>query len=125
MALPLHKSPDMSVKSNYTVAGAIVLGALTLTTYSHSQTPAPKAAPMVKIAIIAMRDAMLATKEGQKAGKEMQAKFEPRRAAVEKLARELQAGDEQLRKGAATMSPDARQKLADEMASKKKRYDRQ
>jgi outer membrane protein len=112
------------VKSNYTIAGAIVLGALTLTTFSHSQSVAPKPAAVVKIAIVAMRDAMLATKEGQKAGKEMQSKFESQRATIEKLGQELQAGDDQLRKGAATMAADARQKLADDLASKKKRYDR-
>src|SRR5262249_41047583 len=39
-----------------------------------------------------------------------------------KLAQELQAGDETLRKG--TLAADARQKLLDDLSGKKKRYDR-
>ncbi len=112
------------MKSNSTIIGAIVVGALTLTTFSHSQTSAPKPAAVVKIAIVAMRDAMLATKEGQKAGKELQANFEPKRVALERLALELQAGSDQLRKGAATMSAAAQQQLTEDLTAKKKKYDR-
>jgi outer membrane protein len=115
------------VRSSSTIIGAIVLGALTLTTFStfsHSQTAAAKPAAVVKIAVVAMRDAMLATKEGQKAGKELQAKFEPQRIAIEKLGQELQAGAETLRKGSATMSADAQNKLKDDLGAKKKKYDR-
>ena len=112
------------MKQYSTVIGATLLGALTLATFSHSQTPAPKAAAVVKIAIVAMRDAMLTTKEGQKAGKSLQAKFAAQRAAIEKLRQELQAGNDQLQRGAATMAADARQKLADDLTAKKKKYDR-
>jgi outer membrane protein len=77
---------------------------------------------MVKIAVVAMHDAMIATQEGQKAQKEMVAKFEPRRAELAKLAKELQSGDEELRKG--SLSADARQKLLDDLSGKKKKYDR-
>ena len=112
------------MKSRSTIIGAIVLGALTLATLSNSQTPAAKPAAVVKIAVVAMRDAMLSTKEGQKAGKELQGKFEPQRIALEKLGQELQAGAEQLRKGAATMSADVQKKLNEDLAAKKKKYDR-
>jgi Skp family chaperone for outer membrane proteins len=115
------------VKSRSTTIGAIVLGVLTLTTFSkfsQSQTTAPKTAAIVKIAVVAMRDAMLSTKEGQKAGKELQSKFDPQQVALGKTAQELQAGAEQLRKGAATMSAAAQQKLNEDLGAKKKKYDR-
>jgi outer membrane protein len=102
--------------------GASLLGALALSTYLHSQTPAPKPAPVIKIAVVAMREAILSTQEGQKARKDMLAKFQPRQAELAKLAQELQAGSEQLKKDG--MAAEARQKLADELNSKKKKYDR-
>jgi outer membrane protein len=110
------------MKRYSTAIGAALLGALVLSTYSQSQTTAPKPAPAVKIAVVAMHDAMIATQEGQKAQKEMVAKFEPRRAELAKLAKELQSGDEELRKG--SLSADARQKLLDDLSGKKKKYDR-
>jgi outer membrane protein len=101
---------------------ALILGAVGLT--MRSQTPPPKAAPVVKIAVIAMRDAMLATQEGQAAGKALQAKYAPKRAELEKEDAAIVALDEQLRKGAATMSADARQKLQDEIAHRKTKLQR-
>jgi outer membrane protein len=94
-----------------TAIGAVLLGALALTTYSHSQTTAAKPAASVKIAVVSMRDAMLATKDGQKAGQEMQTKFGARRAALEKMAQEITA--------------EARQKPNEDLSAKKKKYDRE
>jgi outer membrane protein len=111
------------VKKSATIICAIAVCAFTLATL-RSQTAAPKTAPAVKVAIIAMRDAMLLTQEGRKAGADLAKKYGPQRAALEKLAQELQAGDDQLRKGSASMSPEARQKLTDDLTAKKKRYDR-
>jgi outer membrane protein len=112
------------VKSYSTVIGAAVLGVLTLATYSHSQTAPVKPAVAVKIAVVAMRDAMLSTKEGQKAGKELQAKFDPQNKALQALAQQMQAIDDQIRKGGATMTAEARQKLQEDLVAKKKKYDR-
>src|SRR5262245_6995967 len=112
------------MKQHVTAIGGVVGGALALWTYSHSQPTPAKPAAAVKIAVVAMRDAMLSTKEGQKAGKDLQAKFEPRTTALQKLAQELQTGGDQLQKGAATMAADARQRLNDDLVNKKKRYDR-
>jgi outer membrane protein len=97
------------VKRYSTVIGGALLGALALTTYLHSQTTAAKPAAAVKIAVVAMRDAMLATQDGKKAGNEMQTKFGARRAALEKTAQELAA--------------EARQKPGQDLGAKKK-YDR-
>src|SRR5215831_16883799 len=88
------------VKLNSLFAVALVLGAVALT--MRSQTTAAKPAAMPKIAVIQMRDAMVATQEGQAAGKAMQVEFGPKRAALEKEDAAIMALDEQLKKGAAT-----------------------
>ena len=111
------------MKLNSLFAVALVLGAVALT--MRSQTAQTKPAALVpKIAVIQMRQAMLATQEGQAAGKAMQAKYAPKRAALEKEDAAIVALDEQLKKGAATMSAEARQKLQDEIARRKKNLER-
>jgi outer membrane protein len=110
------------VKLNSIVLGGLILGAVALS--MHSQTAASKPVLAAKVAVVAMRDAMLNTQDGRKAMAVMQNKFEPRRAALEKLQAELQKLDDQLRKGGATMSAEAQRKLSDEMAAKKKTFDR-
>jgi outer membrane protein len=71
-----------------------------------------------------MRDAMLNTQDGRKAMAGMQAKFETVRVGMEKRQAELQTMAEQLRKGGATMTAEAQQKLNNELAAKKKSFDR-
>ena len=110
------------MKLNSIVIGGVILGAVALT--MHSQNAAPKPALAAKVAVVAMRDAMLNTQDGRKAMAGMQAKFEPVRIGMEKRQTELQTMAEQLRKGAATMTPEAQQKLNDEIAAKKKTFDR-
>jgi len=110
------------VKLNSVVIGAVILGAVALTV--HSQNAAPKTVLAAKVAVVAMRDAMVNTLDGKQAAAVMQAKFEPMRAALEKRQLELQTMSEQLRKGAATMTPETQQRLANEIAAKKKTFDR-
>jgi outer membrane protein len=102
--------------------GAVILGAVALS--MHSQNTAPKTAMAAKVAVVAMRDAMVNTLDGKKAAAAMQSKFEPTRAGLEKRQLELQTMSEQLRKGGATMTPEAQQKLSNEIAAKKKTFDR-
>src|SRR5262249_58311899 len=97
-------------------------GVCALRRFCRPNPAARTPAPTVKIGGVAMHDAMLATQEGQKAKKEMVARFEPRRAVLATLAKELQSGDEQLRKN--QLTADARQKLIDDLSGKKKKYDR-
>jgi len=92
---------------------------------SQTAQPKPPVAAIPKIAVIQMRQAMLATQEGQAAGKAMLAKYGARRAALEKEDAAIVALEEQLKKGAATMAADARQKTADDIAARKKRLERE
>lgn len=110
------------MKVNSILAGMLILGAVAVSI--HSQTAAQKPALAAKVAIVAMRDAMLSTQDGRKAAAAMQTTFATRKAAIEKLQAELATIDDRLRKGGATLTPDARQKLSDEFAAKKKIFDR-
>jgi outer membrane protein len=112
------------VKINLTTAGAVMVGVIALSTYLRSQTAPAKPAAITKVAILSMRDAMLATKEGQKAGQQLQATFQPRGAVLQKLGADIQAAEDQLRKGAATLSADAQRNLQLDIANKKKDLER-
>jgi outer membrane protein len=69
-----------------------------------AQTPA-------KIGIIHMQEAILETKDGQKAKEQLQAKFAPRVQQLEKMQADLNSMADQLKKGEATMSPEAKAKM--------------
>jgi outer membrane protein len=110
------------MKVNSILTGLLILGAVAVSI--RSQTAPQKPALAAKVAIVAMRDAMLSTQDGRKAAAAMQATFATRKTAVEKLQAELVTIDDRLRKGGATLSPEARQTLSEELASKKKIFDR-
>ncbi len=81
---------------------AVVLG---MALSAHAQT-----AP-TKIAVIQVQTAILSTKDGQKSAGELQAKFAPKKAELDKKQADIQAMQDQLKKGQATMSEDTRTKL--------------
>jgi outer membrane protein len=94
--------------------------------------PAPAlAAPMAgnvalptKVAIIAIQQAIMATKEGSAAGAALNTKYEPKKADFERRQHEVQALQEQLKKGSATMSDDAKAKIERDIDSKTKALQR-
>jgi outer membrane protein len=88
--------------------------------------PAPSMATGVanKVAIIYLQQAMVKTQDGQKASADMQAKFGPRRQELEKRTADLKAMQDQLTKGAATMSDAAKQHVASDIASGQKKLQR-
>jgi outer membrane protein len=81
------------------------------------------AAP-TKPATIHIQKAILSTKDGEKASADLQAKFAPRRAAIEKKNADIAAKTDQLKKGAATMSADARDRLSREIDAEQKALQR-
>ena len=89
------------MKKNFVVFPALVLG---MAAMAHAQTPA-------KVAIIHVQNAILQTKDGQKAASELQGRFAPKKAALEKKQADIAALQDTLRKGSATMSEDAKAKL--------------
>ena len=109
--------------------------ALGLATLAAAQTPAPaagaaptaKAVPgpaPTKIAVINIQQAIANTKDGKKASADLQTKFGPRNAALEKRQNDIQAMTDQLRKGNATMSDDAKAKMQREIDANTKSLQR-
>jgi outer membrane protein len=91
------------LKKNLVILSVLVLGVAALA-QAQGQVP-------TKIAIIHVQNAILSTKDGQKAATDLQATFSPRQQDLEKKRNELAALQDQLRKGSATMSDDAKTKL--------------
>ena len=85
------------------VLPALVLGVAALA-QAQGQVP-------TKIAIIHVQNAILSTKDGQKAAADLQTAFNPRQQDLEKKQADLTALQDQLRKGSATMSEEAKTKL--------------
>lgn len=99
------------MKKNFVVSAALVLGIAAL---------AQAQAPPTKIAIINMQGAILSTKDGQKAQQELQNKFTPKKSELEKKQADLTALQEQLRKGSATMSDEAKAKIQNDITNGQK-----
>lgn len=84
--------------------------------------PGPAA---TKMAIINIQSAILNTKDGQKAAADVQAKFNPRKTDLDKKRSEIDALQEQLRKGSATMSDEAKERLQRQVDSGTKELNRE
>lgn len=89
------------MKKNFVVFPALVLGMAAMV---HAQTP-------TKVAIIHVQNAILQTKDGQKAAADLQARFAPKKADLDKKQADIAALQDTLRKGSATMSEEAKAKL--------------
>jgi outer membrane protein len=75
-------------------------------------TPAATAASTpTRVGIINITAAILATKDGQKAAADLKAQFDPKKGALEKRQADIQGLQDQLRKGAATMSDEAKARM--------------
>ncbi len=85
----------------------------------------PAQTPPTKVGIIHIQNAMLSTKDGQKALNELQTRFKPKKDQLDKLQGDIGLAQEQFNKGSATMSEDARQKLARDIDQKKKQAQRE
>lgn len=78
-----------------------------------------------KVGIIHIQQAIISTKDGQKAAAELQERFDPKRKELEKKQSEIQALQEQLRRGANTLSEEARQKLMREIDARTRALNRE
>lgn len=77
-----------------------------------------------KIAIIHLQNAIIGTKDGQKAAKELEAKFMPKRQEIEKRQAEIQALQQQLRASSNTASEEQKNKLMRDIDAKQKSLQR-
>jgi outer membrane protein len=97
-------------KKNLLISSALVLGAAVV-------AQAQSATPPTKIGIIHVQAAILGTKEGKKAGEDLNAQFSQRKADLEKKQASIDQLKDQLQKGSATMSDDAKNKIVREIDS--------
>jgi len=111
---------------NYFFYPALALCAVTL---AHAQTgaaaPTPGGPVPNKVGIIHIQNAIISTKDGQKAANELQTKFAPKKAELEKKQSTIAQLQDQLRKGSNTMSEDAKQKLVREIDQNTKSLNRE
>jgi outer membrane protein len=77
-----------------------------------------------KIGIIHVQNAILSTKDGQKAASGLQTRFAPKKAELDKKQSAIAALQEQYRKGSATMSDEAKLKLTREIDTNTKALNR-
>lgn len=87
---------------------------------AQSATPVP-----TKVGIINLQNAIVSTKDGQKASQELTARFGPRKTDLEKEQSSINQLQDQLRKGSNTMSDEAKQKLMRDIDQKTKALNRQ
>jgi outer membrane protein len=76
--------------------------------------------PPTKVGIIHIQNAIIQTKDGQKAAQDIDARFGPRQKEADRKGTELQTLETQYRNGANTMSEEAKSKLAREIELKRK-----
>jgi len=86
--------------------------------------PAAPAVAPTRIAIINIQQAILATGDGKKASAELQAKFNPRKSTLEKRNSDIQQMEDQLRKGSATMSEEAKARMTRDVETNQKSLQR-
>lgn len=77
-----------------------------------------------KIAIIHLQNAIIGTKDGQKAAKELETRFMPKRQEIEKRQGEIQALQQQLRASSNTASEEQKNKLMRDIDVKQKALQR-
>lgn len=78
-----------------------------------------------RVGIIHIQNAIIQTKDGQKAAADLDARFAPRRREVDQKQSEIQALEAQYRSGVNTMSDEAKAKMARDIELKRKLLQRQ
>ena len=84
----------------------------------------PAQAPPTKIAIIHLQNAIIGTKDGQKAAKELETRFMPKRKEIEGRQGEIQSLQAQLRASSNTASEEQKNKLMRDIDVKQKALQR-
>lgn len=113
---------------------AVTIAALGTALLAAAQTPGtPQVKPQApqttgvaptKIAIISVQAAIMSTGDGKKAAAEMQAKFNPRQEQLKKAQADIQALQDQMKKGSATMSDEQKARLSRDIDNKTKSFQR-
>jgi outer membrane protein len=97
----------------------LMFGVATALTATAQTAPSPS-----KVGIINIQSAIVSTKDGQKAATEIQSRFLPKKADLDKKQTEISEMQDKLNKGRNTLSEEARQSLVREIDSKTKSLNR-
>lgn len=107
----------------------LLLGTLFLATNAFAQTNPPAPPPTTpvpaKVGIINTQLAIISTAEGKKAAEELQTQYAPKRSELEKMQKEVQDLQNQLRVQERTLSPEAAADLRRQIDAKTKEFNRQ
>ena len=107
----------------------LLLGTLFLATTAFAQTnppaPTPTTSMPTKVGIINTQLAIISTAEGKKAAEELQTQYAPKRSELEKMQKEIQELQNQLRVQERTLSPEAAAELRRQVDAKTKEFNRQ
>jgi outer membrane protein len=80
--------------------------------------------PPTKIGVISMQEAIVKTKDGQKAAQQLDAKFQPKQKEFDRRQNELAQLQDQLNKGGSVLNEDKRTGLLRDIDQKKKTLER-
>lgn len=101
-----------------------MMGAAALAQAQPAAAAAPAGPAPTKVAIIHVQNAILSTKEGQTAAAALQGRFAPKKTELDKKQADISALRDQLSRGSATMSEDAKSKLMRDIDANTKAYNR-
>jgi outer membrane protein len=104
---------------NYVLIPALTLGTALMALAQSAPSP------QSKVGIISFQNAIVSTKDGQKAAGELQAKFAPKKAELDKKQSAIAQLQDQLRKGSNTLSEEAKQKLMHDIDTTTKSLNRE
>lgn len=112
------------MKKNLVVFSVVMMGAAALAQAQPAAAAAPAGPAPTKVAIIHVQNAILSTKEGQTAATALQGRFAPKKAELDKKQADISALRDQLSRGSATLSEDAKSKLMRDIDANTKAYNR-
>lgn len=101
-----------------TLKSLFVIPALAALSLAQAQTP-------TKLGVVHIQNAIIQTKDGQKAAQALQAKFDPKRKALEQKQAEIANKQQELSKGSNTMAEARRTQLTREIDSLQKSLQRE
>lgn len=105
-------------KFSVTLKSLFVIPALAALSLAQAQSP-------TKIGVVHIQNAIIQTKDGQKAAQALQAKFDPKRKALESKQAEIANKQQELSKGSNTMAEARRTQLTREIDSLQKALQRE
>jgi outer membrane protein len=111
------------MRSKIAILPLLSVGAILLVSGVSAQTPAaaatatPAVAP-TKVGVINIQEALINTKDGQKAAGELKTKFAPKQSEIEKKQADIAQLQQQLSKGGNAMSEESKQKIMREVDQK-------